>query len=138
MKKAIILLLVLSTALVACKTTKEPATDQTKVVKKDIPYEILYKSNIPEEIQFQNQSKKGSNIDVVYNAVGTQTRIVENLRLIDMNKGPSSPEITKGQIIEFPFWGKLSYDSNKGEGEMEFRIYEKGYWVLTLTTLSME
>ncbi len=133
MKKILSLFVLLS--LIACKTTEKQKQEEEKT---DAGYEILYKVNMSENIEFKNLSPKGSAIELDYRAVGTQTRKKWGLKMVDMSKGPGSASIEGKQNVEFPFWGKLTYQSDEGQAEMEFKIYEKGYWQIIMTTLSLD
>ncbi|MDZ7740500.1 MAG: hypothetical protein U5Q03_01745 [Bacteroidota bacterium] len=130
--KYLYLLLIIS--LAACTASeKGQSGNKTKPQK---PYEIMYKVNMPEELSFVNQNKKGSTIELEYVALGSENRTVRNLRLVNMKYGEGSRALQSFENIEFPFHGKLYYDSDRGPGEMEFKIFSKGYWVITLKTLT--
>ncbi len=132
MKKIMTIMVLL--ALVACKTTKDP---QAQTEEQEQPaYSILYEVNMPEQIMFTNQSSGGSAIQLDYRPVGTQVRVVRNIKMVNMELGPDSAPIVGKQNIDFPFWGKITYQSNEGEAEMEFKIFEKGFWVISMTTLT--
>ncbi|MCF8386771.1 MAG: hypothetical protein K9G47_02730 [Bacteroidales bacterium] len=132
MQKLFIFTLIL--ILGACTSSDKTKGTSKKDLKK--PYEIIYKTNIPEDVSFVNQNKKGSSIEVDYIALGTYNRGVRNIRLVNMERGEGSRSLQKFENVDFPFWGKLFYNSNKGQGAMEFKIFEKGYWVITLKTLT--
>lgn len=133
MKKILTILVLLS--LIACKTTEKQKQKQEQT---DAGYEILYKINMQESIEFINMSPKGSAIELDYRAVGTQTRKKWDLKLVNMAKGPESASIVGKENVEFPCCGKITYQSNEGQAEMEFKIFEKGYWQIIMTTLSLE
>lgn len=130
-----IIIMVMATVFAACKTTQEQAKKQQQ---ERPPYHIIYKINIPEEVQFVRQDTTGRAIEVDYRAVGTLGRKVWDITLVNRAKGRESIPIVGSQKVEFPFWGRLSYQSTKGEGDMEFIIYEPGYWQIILTTLTGE
>lgn len=130
MKK--ILLFVVLAGLFGCKTTETQKSRQMAMEKK--PYHIIYKNNIPELVSFEKQSPTGNKINVEYIAVGTQRHRVSDIRLINMND--INERVNVQDDVEFPFWGKLMYTSNDGPGEMEFIIYEPGYWNIKLKTVA--
>ena len=110
--------------------------DTLKIEKPKKAFEIIYKINIDENIDFRNLGKKASSITVVYRAVGTQTKSkVRDIKIVNMEDGQMSRAIPPTQSVEFPFWGKLTFKSSKGLSEMEFKIFEQGYWQIILTTL---
>jgi hypothetical protein len=128
-------LLFLIVGLGACKSSQQNS-NLAKGDKAEPAYKIIYQINMPEKVQFVNQGKKQSVIRIEYNAVGTVGRRVWDLKLVNMDQGEFSRAISETENVEFPFWGKLTYNSDKGEGQLEFVINQKGYWVITLTTLT--
>ncbi|MCK4288850.1 MAG: hypothetical protein KAW86_06575 [Bacteroidales bacterium] len=132
MKKLFIFCLL--TLFVFSLSAQEQDTVKAEEPKK--AYEIIYKINIDENVEFRNLGKKASSITVVYRAVGTQTKSnVRDFKIVNMEDGQMSRAIPPTQSVEFPFWGKLTFKSSKGLSEMEFKIYEQGYWQIILTTL---
>jgi len=131
MKKLLAFIILLS--MVACKSTEKQKKQEEPEPR---AYEILYKTNMPEEIDFIKQSDKVDAIELDYNAVGTQTRKVWGLKMVNMDQGRGSAAIISKQPVEYPFWGRITYQSTEGEAEMEFKIYEPGYWQIIMTTLT--
>ncbi len=128
------LYLLLAISLVGCTAVeKGKSGNKTKPQK---PYEVIYKVNIPEEVSFVRQNKNGAGIELDYVSLGTDNRIIRNLRLVNLKYGEGSRALQRFENVEFPFHGKLFYDSDRGPGEMEFKIFSKGYWVITLKTLT--